>query len=178
MSTEKFIWQLTMSQQDECSCRHRIESVSGRDRLEARPQVIQPFLSKCRTDLFATRLTRQLKQYINWRPDTETFSTDALSVCWRNLQGHTFLPFNLVPAVLQCSSRPDGNHAGCPGLAGTTMVAPPPEFAHPRTCVASEQEASLGKPGQPERGTSNVPARGYTWPYFMSPRALRNRKIF
>jgi hypothetical protein len=35
------------------------------------PQVIKPFLSQCWTDLFARRLTRQLKQYISWRPDPE-----------------------------------------------------------------------------------------------------------
>ena len=64
-------------------------------------QVIQPFLSQCRTDLFATRLTRQLKQYISWRPDPEACDTDALSVNWQGLKGYAFPPFNLIPAVLK-----------------------------------------------------------------------------
>ena len=64
-------------------------------------QVIQPFLSQCRSDLFATRLTRQLKQYISWRPDPGACNTDALSVNWQGLKGYAFPPFNLIPAVLK-----------------------------------------------------------------------------
>jgi hypothetical protein len=64
------------------------------------PQVIKPFLSQCWTDLFASRLTRQLKQYISWRPYPEAFQTDALNVSWSSLKGYAFPPFNLVPAVL------------------------------------------------------------------------------
>ena len=48
-------------------------------------QVIQPFLSQYRTDLFATRLTRQLKQYISWRPDPEACNTDALTEFYHSL---------------------------------------------------------------------------------------------
>jgi hypothetical protein len=34
-------------------------------------KTIKPFLKNCRTDLFASRLTRQLTNYISWRPDPE-----------------------------------------------------------------------------------------------------------
>ena len=64
------------------------------------PQVIKPFLSQCRTDLFATRLTCQLKQYISWRPDPKAVHTDALNVNWLALKGYAFPPFNLLPVVL------------------------------------------------------------------------------
>ena len=49
------------------------------------PRVIQSFLSGCRTDLFATGLTHQLKRYISWRPDPEALNYDALSVNWSGL---------------------------------------------------------------------------------------------
>ena len=64
------------------------------------PQVIQPFLSGCRTDLFATSLTHQLKRYISCRPDPEALNYDALSVNWSRLGGYAFPPFKKVPAVL------------------------------------------------------------------------------
>ena len=65
------------------------------------PQVIQPFLSGCRTDLFTTRLTHQLKRYITLHPDPEAHNYDALSVNWSGLGGYAFPPkFNMVPAVL------------------------------------------------------------------------------
>ena len=64
------------------------------------PQVIKPFLSQCRTDLFATRLTCQLKQYISWRPDPKAVHTNALNVNWHALKGYAFPPFNLLPVVL------------------------------------------------------------------------------
>lgn len=43
------------------------------------PTIIRPFLLNCQTDLFASRLTTQLKGYISWRPDPGTIHTDAQS---------------------------------------------------------------------------------------------------
>ena len=38
------------------------------------PIIIRPFLKDRRTDLFASRLTKQLASYISWRPDPSLFS--------------------------------------------------------------------------------------------------------
>ncbi|XP_020912356.1 uncharacterized protein LOC110250098, partial [Exaiptasia diaphana] len=62
---------------------------------------IQPFLKTCRTDLFASRLTHQLKNYISWRPDPGAIHTDALTIHWGPLKGYAFPPFNLVAKTLE-----------------------------------------------------------------------------
>ena len=65
------------------------------------PTIIQPFLQNCQTDLFASRLSTQLKNYISWRPDPEAIHTDALTVHWAPLKGYAFPPFNLIPKTLE-----------------------------------------------------------------------------
>ena len=64
------------------------------------PKIIRPFLTNCVTDLFATRLTRQLTTCISWRPDPHALHSDAFSLNWKNLAGYAFPPFNLIPLVL------------------------------------------------------------------------------
>jgi hypothetical protein len=44
------------------------------------PQILQPFLKDREIDLFATRLTIQLKRYVSWRPDPHAVATDAFSI--------------------------------------------------------------------------------------------------
>ena len=44
------------------------------------PQTISPFLKGCEIDLFASRLSAQLPQYISWRPDPEAVHADALTM--------------------------------------------------------------------------------------------------
>ena len=63
--------------------------------------IIQPFLSHCQTDLFASRLTNQLKDYISWRPDPGAIHTDAFTITWAPLQGYAFPPFNLISRTLE-----------------------------------------------------------------------------
>ena len=65
------------------------------------PTIIQPFLQDCQTDLFASRLTTQLKNYISWRPDPEAIHTDALTIHWAPLKGYAFPPFNLISKTLE-----------------------------------------------------------------------------
>lgn len=64
------------------------------------PQILAPFLANCNTDLFASRFTAQLPQYISWRPDPGAFHIDALTLHWKPLRGYAFPPFNLIPVVL------------------------------------------------------------------------------
>ena len=64
------------------------------------PTVIQPFLLNCQTDLFASRLTNQLADYISWRPDPGAIHTDAFTINWAPLRGYAFPPFNLISKTL------------------------------------------------------------------------------
>ena len=67
------------------------------------PTVISAFLTNCNTDLFASRLTAQLPQYVSWRPDPGAFHIDALTLHWKSLMGYASPPpppFNLIPVVL------------------------------------------------------------------------------
>ena len=64
------------------------------------PEIIQCFLKNREIDLFATRLTNQLKSYVSWRPDPQAVATDAFSIDWSQLKGYAFPPFNLIPRTL------------------------------------------------------------------------------
>ena len=64
------------------------------------PTIIQPFLLNCQTDLFESRLTSQLADYIGWRPDPEAIHTDAFTINGATLQGYAFPPFNLISKTL------------------------------------------------------------------------------
>jgi len=64
------------------------------------PTIIQPFLLNCQTDLFASRLTSQLADYISWRPDPGATHTDAFTINWAPLRDYAFAPFNLISATL------------------------------------------------------------------------------
>ena len=69
------------------------------------PQTISPFLKGCKIDLFASRLSTQLPQYVSWRPDPEALHADALTMDWVPFKGYAFPPFNLIPAVLNKLSQ-------------------------------------------------------------------------
>ena len=64
------------------------------------PEIIQYFLKDREIDLFATRLTNQLKSYVSWRPDPHAVATDAFSIDWSQMKGYAFPPFNLIPRTL------------------------------------------------------------------------------
>ena len=53
-------------------------------------------------DMFASRLTTQLKRFFSWRPDPEAEALDAFNQNWGNLQGRGYAnpPWNLVGRVL------------------------------------------------------------------------------
>ena len=69
------------------------------------PQTILPFLKGCEIDLFASRLSAQLPQYVSWRPDPEAVHANALTMDWAPFKGYAFPPFNLIPAVLNKVSQ-------------------------------------------------------------------------
>ena len=53
-------------------------------------------------DMFASRLTTQLKRFFSWRPDPEAEALNAFNQNWSNLQGRGYAnpPWNLVGRVL------------------------------------------------------------------------------
>ena len=69
------------------------------------PQMISPFLKWCEIDLFGSRLSAQLPQYVSCRPDPEAVHADALTMDWAPFKGYAFPPFNLIPAVLNKVSQ-------------------------------------------------------------------------
>ena len=69
------------------------------------PQTISPFLKGCEIDLFASRLSAQLPQFVSWRPDPEAVHADALTMNCAPFKGYAFPPFNLIPAVLNKVSQ-------------------------------------------------------------------------
>jgi hypothetical protein len=69
------------------------------------PKVIAPLIRYCTVDLFASRLTHQLKQYVSWRSDANAMHIDAFTMDWSNLVAHAFPPFSLLPAVLHKANK-------------------------------------------------------------------------
>ena len=69
------------------------------------PAVIAPLIRHCTVDLFASRLTHQLKRYVSWRPDPNAIHIDAFTLNWSNLMAYAFPPFCLIPAVLHKVKR-------------------------------------------------------------------------
>ena len=51
-------------------------------------------------NLFASRLTHQLMNYVSWRPDPEAMATDAFTLDWTKSMGYANPPWNLVGRVL------------------------------------------------------------------------------
>ena len=52
-------------------------------------------------DLFASRLNKQMKQYVSFRPDPEALAVDAFSLSWQDLHFYAFPPFSVITAVLR-----------------------------------------------------------------------------
>ena len=52
-------------------------------------------------DLFASRLNKQIDNYVSWFPDPDACYVDAFSFSWHNLTPYIFPPFSQIPAVLQ-----------------------------------------------------------------------------
>ena len=52
-------------------------------------------------DLFASRLTFQLPQFVSWKPDPHAIAIDAFLMNWGDIRGYAFPPFALVGRCLQ-----------------------------------------------------------------------------
>ena len=51
-------------------------------------------------DLFASRLNYQIKPFVSWGPDPESWAVDAFSINWGNTYSYAFPPFSLLNRVL------------------------------------------------------------------------------
>ena len=51
-------------------------------------------------DLFASRVSNQVAQYVAWKPDPYRIATDTMSIAWTQGHCHAFPPFCLIPSVL------------------------------------------------------------------------------
>ena len=51
-------------------------------------------------DLFASRLNRQLQNYVSWKPDPESIYIDAMSISWHKRFVYIFPPFSMMWPVL------------------------------------------------------------------------------
>lgn len=51
-------------------------------------------------DVFASRLNKQLANYVSWTPDPEALYTDAFSLDWSKWKPYIFPPFRLLGMVL------------------------------------------------------------------------------
>ena len=51
-------------------------------------------------DLFASRLCHQLPQYMAWKPDPNSFATDAMQQNWNKLFAFAFPPFSFIGSVI------------------------------------------------------------------------------
>ena len=52
-------------------------------------------------DLLTLRINRQMSCYVSYRPDSHAIAVDALSMSWKQTEFYTFLPFGVIPWVLQ-----------------------------------------------------------------------------
>lgn len=52
-------------------------------------------------DLFASRLTCQLPQFVSWKPDPWSIQTDSFLMNWRRIKGYAFPPFALIGRCLR-----------------------------------------------------------------------------
>ena len=51
-------------------------------------------------DLFASRLSSKLPQYVSWRPDPAAMACNAFSLDWSQWKGNVNPPWNLIGKVL------------------------------------------------------------------------------
>ena len=52
-------------------------------------------------DLFASRLNKQIDNYVSWKPDPGATAVDAFSILSDRKPFYGFLPFSLIPRCLQ-----------------------------------------------------------------------------
>ena len=54
-----------------------------------------------KVDMFASWLNYQMMPYVSCHPDPQAWAIDALTLDWSNMFFYVFLPFSIIPQVLQ-----------------------------------------------------------------------------
>ena len=101
------------------------ESRSKKDRCDwmLNPQVfqqIQLLMGPLQTNLFASRLMKQLPNFYSWRPDLEATATDAFNQNWAQTRGFTNLHGASMPESDRETNVKSGDDHSSLGI--TTMV--------------------------------------------------------
>ena len=52
-------------------------------------------------NLFSSRINRQTKKYVSWKPEAEFFAVDVLSINWSHLFVYIFPSFSLLTKVIK-----------------------------------------------------------------------------
>ena len=121
------------------------------------PQTISPFLKGSEIDLFASRLSAQLPQYVSWfvlRGSTRGCVDNGLDT----LQGLCLSTFQSDPSrPKQSVSGQSGHNISGTHLASTTMVATATEPPDRTPSPSAELQTPPEGPSRPSENLSNVP---------------------
>ena len=63
-------------------------------------QEITRIMGQVEIDLFADRTNAQVPKFISWKPDPESWATDAFTVSWSGVAANAFPPFCLIGRCL------------------------------------------------------------------------------
>jgi len=66
---------------------------------------INQLMGPLEIDLFADRLNAQLDQFVSWKPDPKSWTTDAFTVKWNGFLPYMFPPFNQINKCLRKIQR-------------------------------------------------------------------------
>ena len=119
------------------------------------PTIVQPFLLNCQTDLFGSRLTNQLVDYISWRPDLGAMHTDASTINWAPPWGYAFPLQSDIQNPDKSNNQPNRTNSHSSSLASPAVVAGSSE-TNISPSVAAEQSNPPNGHDQPEPSSSNV----------------------
>ena len=103
------------------------------------------------TDLFASRLSYQLDQFVSWRPDPLAIHTDAFTLDWATFRGYAFPPFALIGRCLHQIQSQQVSHSVCStSLASSTLVSTTIRPVH-RLPASSGRSTDPGKQNPPSQ---------------------------
>ena len=125
------------------------------------PQVIQPFLRRCSVDLFASRLTTLLSTYASWKPDPGATYTDAPRLVPSQRLRLSTIQSDRTSTEKSVSGQSRFGLSG-PSMAGTTLVASPPEPVNQESCHDPKLQTPAEGPCVPSENPSNVPQASFS----------------
>ena len=125
------------------------------------PQVIQRFLRRCSVDLFASRLTTLLSTYASWKPDPGATYTDAPRLVPSQRLRLSTIQSDRTSTEKSVSGQSRFGLSG-PSMAGTTLVASPPEPVNQESCHDPKLQTPAEGPCVPSENPSNVPQASFS----------------